>query len=84
MPRKPLPPAERLLSVYEVAELVGAHHATIRRWIEAGRLRAVRLPGGQLRVDQRDLTAVMSPVLPTRASLRRRAPEHDDDEVTAA
>jgi len=36
---------EKLLSVREVAALLGRHHRTIRGWIKSGKLRGVRIPG---------------------------------------
>ena len=41
----------RYLSTRQAAELLGVHPTTVRNWIRAGKLEAIRLPGGQLRID---------------------------------
>jgi excisionase family DNA binding protein len=45
------------LTVAEVADELGCSARTVLRWIERGDLGAVRLPGGRLRVSERDLAA---------------------------
>jgi excisionase family DNA binding protein len=49
---------ERYFSTREIAAVLKVHEATVRRWIEAGMLRGVRLPGGW-RVTERELTAFL-------------------------
>ena len=44
----------RLYTIDEVAELLQVSHSTVRRLIESGHLKSVRI-GGQIRIRQRDL-----------------------------
>jgi excisionase family DNA binding protein len=56
---------DRLLSVSEVAEMVGVTPQSVGRWIRAGDLPAVRLgsgPAARLRVHRGDLAAFTEPV----------------------
>ena len=46
---KPLNP-NSLLSICEVAGYCRCHTETVARWIRQGKLRAIRLPGGRIRV----------------------------------
>ena len=39
----------------EVARLFGVSAETVGRWVRAGKLRAVRTPGGQLRFRESDV-----------------------------
>jgi excisionase family DNA binding protein len=50
---------QRYYSTREIADVLKVHEATVRRWLEAGRLRGVRLPGGW-RVTQRELDRFLS------------------------
>jgi excisionase family DNA binding protein len=45
------------LTAADVAETLGVSTRTVLRWIGAGELSAVRLPGGRLRVPQTALAA---------------------------
>ena len=45
------------LTCAQVAEELGVSVRTITRWIDAGQLSAVRLPGGRLRVNEAALAA---------------------------
>jgi excisionase family DNA binding protein len=45
------------LTCAQVAEELGCSARTILRWIEAGEIEAIRLPGGRLRVSQTALAA---------------------------
>ena len=45
------------LTCAQVADEVGVSTRTVMRWVAAGDLPAVRLPGGRLRVAQADLAA---------------------------
>jgi len=49
---------DKLLSLAEVAVLLGVHYETARRWAKDGTLPVMRL-GGVRRVAQSDLTRVM-------------------------
>jgi excisionase family DNA binding protein len=39
----------------EISEFLRVHVATVRRWIAAGQLGAIRLPGGGYRIPQSEL-----------------------------
>jgi excisionase family DNA binding protein len=45
-------PVTEYLTAADVAETLGVSARTVLRWIEAGDLAAVRLPGGRMRVSQ--------------------------------
>jgi excisionase family DNA binding protein len=56
---------DRLLSVSEVAEIVGVSPRSVARWIRSGDLAAVRLghgPAARLRVSPDDLAGFVEPV----------------------
>ena len=36
---------EKLLSIREVADMMGRHNKTVRNWLKTGKLRGVRIPG---------------------------------------
>jgi putative resolvase len=57
-------PARELLSVAEFAAELNVHPVTVRRWIARGDIPAVRLPGGTLRLDRRDLDLAARRVRP--------------------
>jgi excisionase family DNA binding protein len=60
-----------LLSVGEVAVLLGVHEVSVRRFVERGELPAVRLGHGvraRVRIDPRDLSALTVPVIADVAS----------------
>ena len=48
------------LTCAQVAEEVGVSTRTILRWIEAGDLPAIRLPGGRLRISETALVAAVA------------------------
>jgi excisionase family DNA binding protein len=53
---------ERLYTIGNVAAYYGVHAQTVRAWIRAGRLPAVRLAGQKvIRIRERDLEAVLAP-----------------------
>lgn len=49
-------PAGRFMRVRDIARIVRVHPETVRRWVRAGKLRAIRLPGENenktLRIDE--------------------------------
>jgi excisionase family DNA binding protein len=52
--------ADELLTTGQVADLLNVHAQTVRRWIENGNLRAIRLPSGVWRVRRSDLDALLA------------------------
>jgi excisionase family DNA binding protein len=48
------------LTVSQVADDSGFSARTVLRWIERGDLRAVRFPGGRLRIRQSDYAAMQA------------------------
>ncbi len=56
--KAPPPDAVDLLSVSQIAQMLGVHERTVRAWIQAGDLRAHRA-GRQLRVYRRDLESFL-------------------------
>jgi excisionase family DNA binding protein len=48
------------LTVAQVADELGFSPRTILRWIAAGNLQAVRLPGGRLRISQTAWSAFLA------------------------
>jgi len=58
-----------LLTVNEVAKMLNLHEITIRRHINQGRLRAVKV-GRQVRIRREDLEEFMKPVYPAQPALR--------------
>ena len=62
-----------LLSVRAVAERLAVNAKTVRRLVHTGSLPAIRIPGGQLRVAQSDLDALLeaariAPTMPAAGS----------------
>lgn len=55
-------PHPEMISVTEAAERLGVNYRTIRRWIAAGRIDAVRVGPRLLKIDAAQLDRVMSPV----------------------
>ena len=56
--------ANGVLTVAEVAELLKCRVETIRRWIIAGKLPAATLPGGEYRIREDDVQALLTPRTP--------------------
>jgi excisionase family DNA binding protein len=68
LPRKPARVVDRqssvlprLLTLRQAAGYLAVGYGTVRAWVDTGKLRAVRLPGGGklLRIDRRDLDALI-------------------------
>jgi excisionase family DNA binding protein len=66
----------QLMQVRQVAQTLGVHENTIRRWEERGLLQAVRLPSGVRRFRPEDVEAMREQMFGGFAPLRE-----DDDEV---
>lgn len=49
---------ERIFTIYEVADILGLHHKTIRGFIANGKLKAIKV-GKQWRIAKEDLDAFM-------------------------
>jgi len=52
---------EKLFKPSEVAEILSLRKLTIYRWIKAGKMKAVRLPDGRLRITETELEKVVKP-----------------------
>lgn len=57
----------KLLGVREAAEQLGVHENTIRRWEEAGLIRALKLPTGVRRFQPEEVERVRSQILGSAA-----------------
>lgn len=57
VPFDPLP-ADRALRVSEAARQLGVCGKTVRRWIAAGKLLAIQLPGGHWRIGEAAIRAL--------------------------
>jgi len=53
---------EQLIGISDAAARFGVHKNTVRRWIDAGRLKAYWTPGGKIRIKASDLVEVLKPV----------------------
>ena len=53
------------LATGAAAAVLGVSDETLRRWVERGKVRYVRLPSGRLRFRRSDLEALLVPVEPT-------------------
>lgn len=58
--KQPLTPADAVLAVREVATRVIVTERTVRKWIDAGILPAMRLPSGEFRIQEDHLTRVLT------------------------
>ena len=63
-----------LLTAREVAELIGVSTETILRWTRAGKLPAIKLPGGAIRYRETELDEWLSLRATSRATLRETFP----------
>ena len=51
----------KLYTPVEIAKLLSVKVSTVRTWLTTGGLRGVKLPGGDWRVRQEDLEAMLKP-----------------------
>ncbi|MFD2763944.1 helix-turn-helix domain-containing protein [Micromonospora eburnea] len=49
-----------LLSIPEASARLEVSPSTVRRWVRAGKLRSVPMPGGRAKVRADDVTAILS------------------------
>jgi excisionase family DNA binding protein len=79
---------EEMLTVGEVARLAGVDPKTVTRWARAGKLRAIRTPGGHRRYRRTDVDVLLKgpKVAPaTRAEVETMLREGVDiDDLIAA
>ena len=59
----------RLLSTAEVARRFQVRPSTVSRWVKAGKLAAVKTPGGTLRFRSADVDAFLVPDEPEPADV---------------
>ena len=52
---------EKLLKPSEAAKILSLKKLTIYRWIKAGKIEAVRLPDGRLRIAESELEKAVKP-----------------------
>jgi excisionase family DNA binding protein len=51
---------EQIFSTHAVAQMVGTNPSSVVRWIESGKLKAYKTPGGHRRIREQDLRAFFS------------------------
>ena len=52
---------EKLYKLDEAAQMLSLRRLTIYRWVRAGKIKAVRLPDGRLRIAESELQKVVKP-----------------------
>lgn len=60
--KHPDQPAPDLIPTGEAARLLAVHPATVRRMIDAGQLRAIRVGSGHHRVSRAAVLAILEPL----------------------
>jgi excisionase family DNA binding protein len=53
---------DEYIRLTEAQRALGVSYWTVLRWVREGRLEAIRLPGGQLRVKKADVVRTREPV----------------------
>lgn len=48
------------LSLPEAAAALDVSQSSVRRWVKAGRLKAIKLPSGRRRIRREDVEAILS------------------------
>ena len=61
-------PDRTVLSTGAAADLIGVSDETLRRWVEKGKVRYIRLPSGRLRFRRADLEAMVAVTEPEDAA----------------
>lgn len=61
MTRRHRPAGEPLMTPGEVKAAFGVSYTSLARWIEAGKLTALRTPGGARRYREADVRALLNP-----------------------
>ena len=51
-----------LIGLTEAADLCGVNYRTVRRWVQSGRLKAVRVGPKLLKVNAADIDAMLQPL----------------------
>ncbi|MEM2835673.1 MAG: helix-turn-helix domain-containing protein [Candidatus Bathyarchaeia archaeon] len=73
--------SEKLLRPREVCERLGVSYSTLRRWIEAGYIKAIRTVGGKHRVPESEVRRILeSRAKETRAIAYARVSSSDQRE----
>ena len=52
-------PDKFMFRVGEAAKLLSVHHTTIRRWIQEGKLQAIRTLGGHYRIPRGEVERIL-------------------------
>ena len=60
--KPPIVPFSKLLTVSEVAEILGVSPVTIRSWDKSGKLKTVRTPGNQRRISSEEVNRILNNV----------------------
>jgi len=50
---------KKLFTTSEVAELLGTTRVSVWRWIKTGKIRAIKLPGGQYRIPREEVEKLL-------------------------
>jgi putative resolvase len=50
----------RLLTAKQAAQLLQVSEETIWRWVRAGKMKAVRLPSGRIRIEESEIRRIMT------------------------
>lgn len=59
-PTSPAPPA--LIGTRQAAELLAVHPATVRKMVESGTLRGIRVGTGHIKLNRADVLAILEPL----------------------
>lgn len=57
----------KTLTTGEAAAILDVSDETLRRWVEEGKIRHLRMPSGRLRFRPEDLDEFLKPIEPTEA-----------------